>query len=73
VLPKNVPSLYGTFPTALYDALEGALPECDLQKAKYRAADDFAKMAADQSIMKHATEEEFRWALSVCESSEMHA
>ncbi|KAK9905452.1 hypothetical protein WJX75_000150 [Coccomyxa subellipsoidea] len=67
VLPEEVPSLYGCFPENLYNALQGSVAECDLSKARQRAATEYAKIKDTQTI-GDATEADFRWAISVVHS-----
>ena len=48
VLPREVPSLYGSFPVELHPELEGFVPSADLDKARNRACPGAGCCAAQQ-------------------------
>ena len=62
MLPREVPSLYGSFPAELHQALEGFVPAPDLDKARNRAAQQQAAAAPRSTAFSL---EQWRWALSV--------
>ena len=65
MLPREVPSLYGSFPPALHRQLEGFVPDADLDKARNRAAQEQAAALPRSSAF---CLQQWRWALSVRES-----
>lgn len=64
MLPQEVASLYGAYPAAMYEELQGSVPATDLAKAEHRAAQQQAA-AADQPWGGTFPVEQWRWALSV--------
>ncbi len=66
VLPREVPSLYGSFPVELHPELEGFVPSADLDKARNRAAQERAAALPSNSAFSL---EQWRWALSVSKPS----
>ena len=62
MLPREVPSLYGSFPIELHAELEGFVPSADLDKARNRAAQERAAAAPRTSALSL---EQWRWGLSV--------
>jgi len=62
VLPREIPSLYGSFPVALHRELEGFVPATDLEKARARPAQEYAAAAPRSKVFSL---KQWRWALSV--------
>ena len=62
VLPREVPSLYGSFPPALHQQVQGFVPAADLDKARDRAAREQAAALPRSSTF---CLQQWRWALSV--------
>ena len=62
VLPREVPSLYGSFPVSLHPELKGFVPAADLEKARNQAGRERAAAAPRSSAF---CLQQWRWALSV--------
>ncbi len=62
VLPREIPSLYGSFPVALHRELGGFVPATDLEKARTRPAQERAAAAPRSKVFSL---KQWRWALSV--------
>ena len=62
VLPREIPSLYGSFPVALHRELGGFVPATDLEKARTRPAQERAAAALRSKVFSL---KQWRWALSV--------
>ena len=64
-LPRSVPSLYGDFPDSLRYELQGFVSDCNWDEGRTRPAVEYAKIAPTP-LMAGITEDDFRWAFSVC-------
>ncbi len=60
-----MPSLYGGFPESCREELQGFVSDPDWEEGRDRTAFEYAKIA-QSPLMAGLTEDDFRWAYSVC-------
>ena len=60
-----MPSLYGGFPESCREELQGFVSDPDWEESRNRTAFEYAKIA-QSPLMTGLTEDDFRWAYSVC-------
>ena len=64
-LPRSVPSLYGTFPESVREELQGFVSEPEWEEGRNRTGFEHGRIA-QSPLMEGFSEDDFRWAYSVC-------